>query len=506
VLWFVAASFQLANKADWKSAATVRLVAASFQLANEADWKSAATVSGGQKRPNVTQAAQSRFFVRGASMTNQPHDQDAGQSRRDFLKTSGVAAGAALTTALLPSGGAHAAGSDTIKVGLIGCGGRGTGAATDVLRAAKNVHIVALGDAFSDRLSSCRRHLTELANDEQVKRLDNKVDVPEGRCYVGLDAYKKVIDSGVNYVILATPPGFRPLHLQAAVAAGKNVFTEKPVGVDGTGIRKVLAVYDEANKKGLAIGAGTQRRHQGGYIETMKHIHDGAIGDLVGGRGYWMQGILWFRPRTQGMSDLQWQMRNWYNFVCLCGDHIVEQHVHNIDVINWGFRTHPVRAVGMGYRTRTDPNYGHIYDFFAIDYEFPHGIHTLSMCRQINGCENNVSEALVGTKGMCQVNAHTINGKRVVSRLKDQQATNPYVQEHTDLIESIRSGKPNNELKNVAESTLTAIMGRMSAYTGQAVTWDQALNTREDLMPEKLDWDMKLPIPPVAQPGKTPLI
>src|SRR4051794_13337600 len=403
-------------------------------------------------------------------MKNQPPS-EGGQSRRDFLKTTTAAAGAALTTTVLPAGGVYAAGSDLIRVGLIGCGGRGSGAAENVLRSARNVIVTALGDAFQDRLEGCRNRLTALAReDEGIKELGNKVDLPEGRCFVGLDAYKKVLDSGVNYVILATPPGFRPQHLEAAVAAGKNIFTEKPVAVDGTGIRKVLAAYEEAHKRKLGIAAGTQRRHQLGYLETMKRIHDGAIGDLVGGRGYCMQGILWRVSRSKGMTDLQWQLRNWYNFTWLSGDHIVEQHVHNIDVINWGFRTHPVRAVGMGYRTRTDPNYGHIYDFFAIDYEFPHGIHTLSMCRQINGCENNVSEALVGTKGMCQVNAHTINGKRVVSRLKDRQATNPYVQEHTDLIESIRSGKPNNELKNVAESTLTAIMGRMSAYTGQAVT------------------------------------
>jgi predicted dehydrogenase len=430
--------------------------------------------------------------------SSQPSD------RRDFLKTSAAAATAATLAGVLPSG-VHAAGSDVIKVGIIGCGGRGTGAGHNVLVSAPNVQVVALGDAFEDRAQGCQRRLEKLAqDDEKVKSLGNKVDL-NGRVFHGLDAYKKVLDAGVNYIILATPPGFRPLHLQAAVAAGKNIFTEKPVAVDGTGIRKVLEAYEQAKKGKLAIVAGTQRRHQLGYLETMKRVHDGAIGDLVGGRCYWNQGILWRVPRQAGWTDLQAQMRNWYNFTWLCGDHIVEQHVHNIDVINWAFKSHPVSAVGMGYRTRTDPDYGHIYDFFAIDFEYPGGVHVLSMCRQISGCANSISEALVGTKGTSQPNAYSINGKRVLTRAQDLAATDPYVQEHTDLIESIRKGEPLNELKTVAESTLSAIMGRMSAYTGKQVSWDRALNTAENLMPEKLDWDMKLETPPVAVPGKTPL-
>ena len=201
------------------------------------------------------------------------------------------------------------------------------------------------------------------------------------------------------------------------------------------------------------------------------------------------------------MSDAAYQIYNWYGFTWICGDHIVEQHVHNIDVINWAMGTHPTKAVGMGYRTPRDPGYGQIYDFFAIDYEFPSGAHSLSMCRQISNCANGVNEFLTGTKGNCHVDAYTINGKRIAGGDK----IDPYVQEHTDLIESIRSGKPLNELKQVAESTLTAIMGRMSAYTGKAVTWDKALNSKVSLMPENLTWDMSLPTPTVAIPGKTPL-
>jgi predicted dehydrogenase len=428
--------------------------------------------------------------------------QTGGGTRRDFLATTTAAAGVALAGGLAP--GAYAQGSDTIKVGLIGCGGRGTGAADNVLHAAPNVTVVALADAFPFQLDSTRNHLTNLARDDaKVKELGNKVEV-EGRCYIGLDAYKKLIDeSGANYIILATPPGFRPIHLEAAVAAGKNIFTEKPVGVDGPGLRKVFEAYDDAKRKGLAIAAGTQRRHQAPYLETLKRIHDGAIGDIVNGRCYWNQGILWARdPRPEMTTDVAKQVYNWYNFTYLSGDHIVEQHIHNIDVMNWAIGEHPVSAVGMGYRTRTDPRYGHIYDFFAIDFEYPKGVRVLSMCRQISNCKDEIGEHLAGTRGLCHVNAYNINGQRV----RVQAGVDPYVQEHTDLIESIRSGKPLNELKNVAESTLAAVMGRMSAYTGKQVSWNQALNSQEQLMPFKLDWDTQLPEWKVAVPGKTPLV
>jgi len=416
---------------------------------------------------------------------------------------------------------AHAAGSDTIKVGLIGCGGRGSGAADNVLHAAPNVKIVAIGDVFKFRVDSCRKGLDKLAReDTKLKELGNSVELPEERCFVGLDAYEKVINSDANYIILATPPGFRPLHLQAAVAAGKNIFTEKPVGVDGPGIRKVLAAYEEADKKGLHIVAGTQRRHQLGYLETLKRIHDGEIGDITSLRCYWNQGDLWFHKRDdlaskgEKATDLAYQLYNWYQWVWTCGDHIVEQHVHNLDVCNWVMgNKHPIRAVGMGSRIPTvkrpqgDPNeVGNIFSFFAIDFEYPGGVHMMSMCRQIDNCANSVSEAVTGTKGFCQVNDYSINGKHVVSRQEGKRGTDPYVQEHTDLIEHIRNGKPINELKTVAESTMTAILGRMSAYTGKPLTWEQALNTKHETMPApQLAWDMSIHSEPVAIPGKTAL-
>ena len=418
-------------------------------------------------------------------------------SRRDFLKTSTAVVGGAVAAGWSVIPGAYAAGSDEIRVGVIGCGARGTGAADDALKAAPNVKLVAMGDVFKDHLDKCLAFLK--------KEFGDQIDIPEDRCFVGLDAYEKVLASDINYVILATPPGFRPLHLKASVAAGKHIFCEKPVAVDGTGIRACYEVLEESKKKGMAIGVGTQRHHQTTYLETLKRVHDGAIGEIVGARAYWNQGPIWVYPREDGWSDLEWQLRDWYYFTWLCGDHIVEQHVHNLDVVNWAMHAHPVRAVGLGGRqARTGPEYGHIFDHFAIDYEYENGVHMMSMCRQIPNCANSVSEALVGTKGFCQADRATITGE-TNWRFRGEK-NSPFDQEHTDLIASIRAGKPYNELEGVIEGTLTAIMGRMSAYTGKEVTWEQALNSKEELVPADLAWDMSIPVPPVAMPGKTELV
>jgi myo-inositol 2-dehydrogenase / D-chiro-inositol 1-dehydrogenase len=416
-----------------------------------------------------------------------------GPSRRDFIKTTTAATIGISLAPMIP--GAYAAGTDAIRIGLIGCGGRGTGAVLNAFEGASGVTLVAMGDAFPDRL------------DESIKNLKknhaDKVDVPPNRRFTGLDAYKGVLATDANYVILATPPGFRPMHLEAAIAARKNIFTEKPVAVDGPGIRKVLALADEANANGLGIAAGTQRRHQTGYIETLKRIQDGTIGRIVAARCAWNQGKLWNKPREAEWTDVEWQMRNWLYFTYLSGDHIVEQHVHNIDVINWAMGTHPVVAHGMGGRqVRTGPEYGHIFDHFAIDYEYPAGVHLQSKCRQIEGCEGDVSETLVGDKGTCRVDKYAIAGTETWKF--DGKDSAPYVQEHTDFIASLRAGKPLNELKNVAESTMTAIMGRMAAYTGLAVTWDEALNSKESLMPDPLRFG-PMEVPPVAMPGRTKL-
>jgi predicted dehydrogenase len=303
--------------------------------------------------------------------------------------------------------------------------------------------------------------------------------------------------------------------IQAVVAAGKNLFTEKPVGVDGPGIRKVLEAYEESKKKNMCIAAGTQRRHQLGYIETMKRVHGGEIGDIAALRVYWNGGGIWFRKREELArlnlqvpdSDLAYQLHNWYHFVWTCGDHIVEQHVHNLDVANWAMNGHPIRAVGNGgrhCRPQGNPQeVGNIFDEFSVDFEYPKGVHMHSMCMHIPTCTSNVSEAIIGTKGTCRPDRYAINDKRVPLEGKE---TDPYVQEHTDLIESIRTKKPINELKNVAESTMTAILGRMSTYTGRTITWDQALNSKQETMPKELSWNMSLPVDPVAVPGKTKFV
>jgi myo-inositol 2-dehydrogenase/D-chiro-inositol 1-dehydrogenase len=437
-------------------------------------------------------------------MENESTGKKVNSSRRDFLKRSSAAlVGGAVASRFTGLPAVHAAGSDVIKVGLIGCGGRGTGAAKDVLSSARGIKLVAMGDVFKDHLDKSLGMLSQLPQrDETVRNLGNTVEVSPDRSFTGLDAFEKVLACDINYVILATPPGFRPAHLKAAVAAGKHIFTEKPVAVDGTGIRMVLETYEQAKAKGLGIGAGTQRRHQSGYIQTLERVHDGAIGSIVSARVYWDQGPIWVHPKQESWSDMEWQLRNWYYFTWLCGDHIVEQHVHNLDVANWAIGAHPLKALGHGGRqVRTDPVYGNIYDHFAIDYEYPNDVHVASFCRQMPNCANNVSESLAGTKGSCQVDRYTIAGEKSWRYAGSNNL--PYVQEHTDLIASIRGGKPYNELKQVAETTLTAIMGRTAAYTGQGVTWEHALNSTEYLMPARLEWDGPLAVAPVAMPGQT---
>jgi myo-inositol 2-dehydrogenase/D-chiro-inositol 1-dehydrogenase len=417
-------------------------------------------------------------------------------TRRDFLKTSTAA-----TVGLGMMTNAHAAGSDTIKVGLVGCGGRGTGAAENICVAAgtsHNIKLHALGDIFEDNLKNGRDNIRNNGNCKE------KFDVTDDRCFAGFDAYQKVIDC-CDLVILATPPGFRPQHIEATIKAGKHLFAEKPVAVDGTGIRKVLAAYEEANKKGLSVVTGTQRRHQAGYVESLNRIRDGALGEIVSGRVFWNQGDIWARPRQSSWSDTEYQIRNWYHYVWLCGDHIVEQHVHNLDVACWAIGNHPVRAVGMGGRqVITEPERGQSYDHFAVDYEFPEGIHVLSMCRQIPGCANDVSETINGTNGQWHSGGYRFTGK-YKSRVRVPHEVDAYVQEHIDLLESIASHKPVNELKQVAESTMTAIMGRMSAYTGKAVSWDQALNSKLDTFPKTLAWGPMAEVP-IPKPGVTELI
>ena len=415
-------------------------------------------------------------------------------SRRDFLKTSAVVSAAAI----LPGRERlFAEGSDKLHVGLIGCGGQGTRDTISCLNSSPNVELVAMGDLFKNRLDE--------SLEELKKTVGNKVKVTTDNCFVGFDAYKKVIACDVDMVMLVTPPHFRPEHLAAAVEAGKHVFMEKPAAVDPTGVRSIIASSELAKKKGLSIVAGTQRRHHAGYIETIRRIHQGDIGEITGGQCYWNGGDMlgyWKWHERGNMSGMEWQCRNWPWFTWLSGDHIVEQHVHNLDIMNWALASHPVQVMGMGGREVRD--LGNIYDHFAIEYEYPNGVRVLGMCRQINGCTDRVAERVVGTNGTS--NCQSIIEGRKPFEYKDD-ATDPYVQEQADLIASIRESNPINEGKQVAESTMTAIMGRMSAYTGRALKWDWAMNASKlDMSPPKYDFDIDLPAMPVAVPGKTQLV
>lgn len=416
-----------------------------------------------------------------------------GLSRRTFIKAS-----AASSAALMFPSGVFAQGSDTIKIGLIGCGGRGTDAVHNAFDADKGFQLWAMGDVFKDHMDGSVNAIKGLKGDQ--------FKVTPDRMFIGFDAYKKVIASGVDSVILTTPPGFRSTHLRAAIEAGKHVFMEKPVAVDAPAVRSVIESADMAKAKGLAIVAGTQRRHDVAYNETMKRIHEGQMGDVVALYAYWNQGGLWMHPRQPEWSDMEWQLRNWLYFTWLSGDHICEQHIHNMDVCNWAMQAHPVKATSLaGRQVRTDPAYGHIFDHFGTEFEYENGVLMHSMCRQIDGTSSRVSERVVGSKGTSDANTF-IKGEKAWRWDPDKERPNPYMLEHKDLIKSIRDGKPINQGREVAESTMTAILGRMAAYSGQEVTWDQAMASDVSLMPANLDMAMKLEVPAVAVPGKSPII
>jgi predicted dehydrogenase len=387
-----------------------------------------------------------------------------------------------------------------MRVGLIGCGGRGTGAAVDLLSASPELELWSVGDMFQDRVDGS---LSSIRGEKDVAA---RVNVATERQFLGFDAYQKVIDSGVDIVIAATCPHFRPMHLEAIIRAGKHAFIEKPVAVDPTGIRRVMEASKMASEKGLSIVCGTQRRHQTSYLDAIAKIKEGAIGQVVSARCYWNQGGLWVKQQAPGMSDMEWQLRNWLYFTWLSGDHIVEQHVHNIDVMNWIVGATPVKCWATGGRqVRTAPEYGHIFDHFAVEYEYPGGVVGHSYCRQIEGCVDRVEEFAHGTLGKASLSPGRAEFTGEKPWKWSGKNTNPYRQEHVDFVNGIFAGKPLNEGQRIAESTLTAIMGRMAAYTGKEVTWDQALNSKLDLSPRKYEIG-PYPAGEVAVPGKTPLI
>jgi predicted dehydrogenase len=408
-------------------------------------------------------------------------------TRRQLLRSSALTAGAlALTGAGVPL--AEAGGSDEIRVGVIGCGGRGSGAADNCVASSPGVKIVALADAFGDCASG----------------LKGKYNIPDNRCFIGLDAYKKllVLDD-INMVILATPPGFRPIQYAAAIEAGKNVFMEKPVAVCPAGVKMVIEASKKATEKKLGVVAGTQRRHEAEYVETMKRIHDGAIGEIVSAQCYWNQGDLWVKERQPNQGDVEWQIRNWLYFTWLSGDHITEQHVHNIDVINWAFDdVIPESVHGLGGRQyRTGERHGNIFDHFGVEFFYPGDVRTISMCRQIDGADSNVSERIVGTKGVSN-GCGTIEGENKW-RYKGPNPSG-YVQEHADLIKSIRAGEPLNEGERIALSTLCAIMGRESAYSRQQfkTSWFMNKCTLDLLPPDDMKLSDAKEVPPFAVPGQ----
>ncbi len=370
-----------------------------------------------------------------------------------------------------------------LKCGLIGCGGRGTGAAANMLTAADGVKITAFGDVFQDRIDEAVASLTEWG-----------YDVSGAQQFVGFDAYKKVIDSGVDVVILTTPPAFRPFQFQYAVSKGVHAFLEKPVAVDAKGCRDVIAAAKQAKAKNLAVVTGTQRHHQRHYVAGFEQIQKGLIGEITGGNVYWNQGMLWYREREKGWSDMEWAIRDWVNWKFLSGDHIVEQHVHNIDVFMWMMGgAHPISATGFGSRQRRVT--GDQYDNFSIDFEFANGVHLHSMCRQIDGCSSNVSETVRGTKGWWNSQDDTIRDyKGNILWQYDPKAEeaaykqyDPYVLEHVDLVNHIRKGEGLDQASETAYSTLAGVMGREAAYTGKTVLWDEMLNMDMNYLPAEPD-------------------
>lgn len=455
-------------------------------------------------------------------MSENSNHSNEGSSRRSFLKATSALVGGAVLGGVNAqiARGAHPSGSDEIKVALIGCGGRGTGAAMQALATKGKVTLWATADAFADNMQACLDNITKQVErgkrdgDDLLK--DASVNVPKDRQFAGFDAYQKALQSGADLVILATPPGFRPIHFDAAVEAGKHIFMEKPVAVDAPGIRRVLATNEKAKKKDLMVAVGLQRRHDPRYVESIKRIRDGAIGDVIATRVYWNGGGLWVRPRRPEQTEMEYQMRNWYYFTWLCGDHIVEQHIHNLDIGNWIHGAHPVSAQGMGGRqVRTGKEYGQIFDHHAVEYTFADGSKMFSQCRHMEGCDSEVREHAHGSKGTLDID----DGAGGYITTKSEKWHSPgkkqdnHHQEHHDLFAALRDGRIYNEVQYGAESTFTAILGRMATYSGRTVKWDDALAKGIDLSPQSYDFAATPPVVPdkdgfypVPVPGKFEVI
>ncbi len=446
-------------------------------------------------------------------MEKEKHPKDTcreGIDRRSFISLSSMAAIGAIGSAglvsscsgqakkkeiKLPAFLTRAPDGNPIKAGLIGCGGRGTGAAVNFLDAGPNLQITALGDVFKDKLDQCR---------DQLRKSNHAVEIPDENCFIGFDAYQKVIDSGVDVVLLCTPPAFRPYHIEAAVDAGKHIFMEKPVAVDPVGARKVMISVKRAQEKGLCMVSGTIRRVQKDFVETWRRVANGAIGEIVSAHITRNGGGLWVVQRQPGWTDMEYMLRNWANFCWLSGDHIVEQFIHEVDVMNWYIGKNPVKAMGWGGRQRRVT--GDQYDFFSVEYVYDNGMHTHCAARQITGCSNLTEQFIVGTNGFA-------NAKGMIYNLKGEEiwkyphpeegstdetwkVTDPFVQEHINLVTGIRTGNTVNDGEAQVNSTLITIMGRMSAYTGKDVTWDELMNSDLSLGPKVFEFG---PVPDIPE-------
>jgi len=432
------------------------------------------------------------------------------QSRRNFVKTSSLLTGGLLAAPFLSSANYFSGADDVIKIALIGCGGRGTGAAVQALSTKQNVRLVAMADAFKDRLEDSLKNINEALEGKK-----DRVQVKEENKFTGFDAYKKAI-AQADVVILTTPPGFRPIHFEEAVNQNKQIFMEKPVATDPNGIQRVLKAAEIAKAKKLNVVVGLQRRYQNSYRELIKRVHDGAIGDIVSAQAWWNNDGVWVHPRQPGWTEMEYQMRNWYYFVWLCGDHITEQHIHNLDVINWFKGSYPVKAQGMGGRqVRKGKENGEIFDHHYVEFQYADGSILNSQCRHIPGTMSKVDEYFVGTKGKIFCNAGKITdvqGNSIYQyAFNPKGEPNPYQVEHDELFAAIAKGEYKfADAENGAKSTMTSILGRMATYSGQIVEWDKAINSGIDLHPKTYDWAAATPVVPnadgyypVAVPGVT---
>lgn len=424
-------------------------------------------------------------------MTHTPNSN--GSSRRTFLKqsTAAVVSGS-LAATMAGARTAHAAGSDTLKVGLVGCGGRGKGAASNAMGADANVQLTALADLFADNVDVARTQLSA--------QIGAKYQVPEDHCFAGFDAYKQLLETDVDVVLLCTTPHYRPVQLRAAVEAGKHIFCEKPVAVDPVGVRSVLETSELAAKKGLNLVSGLCWRYDHGVRATIGKILDGAIGEIKAIQENYLTGTLWYREPKPDWSQMEDQNRNWLYYTWLSGDHIVEQFIHSLDKSLWLMGDNPpLKCFGQGGRqVRTEEKWGNIYDHHSVCYEWPNGVKSFAYTRQMKSVFNQVEDFVIGTKGRAEVLAHSINGERVFPRKKP----NMYLVEHEELFKAIRSGEPINNGKYMSYSTMLAIMGREACYTGQEITWEQAMNSQQRLGPTEYKWG-DVEAEPVATPGVT---